>query len=576
MKILLIEGNEVDFQLHERILTQAYPEEAVVEWLPGPPDDFSVIDFTTYDICFVAQFLGPALGTDIIIQMREEGCGIPIILLTDSESEDLKRQAAQAGASDYMTQDQVSQQDLLKKTIHFAISQKKHERQLAKLSNLDGLTNLANRKKFDEALVNILESAERTHQAVGLFLIDIDDFKMVNDTWGHSVGDQLLQQISFRLRHTIRKRDIIARLAGDEFAVITMRDKLDADFNELVEKMLAIFQIPFILEDQKVKSTASFGVVIRHPGQDISVQEMMKHADGALYRSKDSGKNCFNIFDQGLNDKLMGEKIILAEFFTAFKSNHLDLYYQPIIDAKTSKITGVEALTRWQCDDGSFLSPAKFIPIVEKSGALIPVTEWGIEKVCAQIRQWHEQQIDLSISFNLSTGQLLHPATIDHIKRFIREYDIPEGRLKLELTESSLMEDEQLGLQCLKKLSEIGCPCAIDDFGIGYSSMSRLHKLPVSALKIDQSFVLNSLKDQKSSQICQIIILLAHKLGLKVIAEGIETFALVAYFKAIQCDMLQGYYYSHALPADQFIDWYNAYNFSMEVKQKSSFRSYSH
>ncbi len=417
----------------------------------------------------------------------------------------------------------------------------------------DALTGLPNRTLLHDRLAHALRLVERDATALALLLLDLDRFKAVNDTLGHQAGDALLQQVAARLQGALRISDTVARLGGDEFAVLLPGADRDGAV-QATQTLLAALVAPVRLEGQTVQVGASIGVALA-PAQGREAAVLLRHADRAMYVAKRGGSG-YAVYDSRQDDDHADAVLRAEELRRALATDELALHYQPMVDLRTGRVTGVEALVRWAHPTQGLLAPAAFIPLAEQTGLIVPLTRWVLERALAQGAAWGRAGRPLAVAVNLSV-RTLHDAQLpDTLGWLLRRYALAPGGVMLEITESVLLADPPQAQAVLTRLSALGVRVAIDDFGAGYSSLAYLKQLPVAAVKIDQSFV-HSLgrTATKDRAIVRSIVELGHNLGLVVVAEGVEDEETWEQLGALGCDAAQGYYVSQPLPASSLDRW---------------------
>ena len=439
--------------------------------------------------------------------------------------------------------------------------QKVAEEQIAHLSHHDRLTGLSNRAMFEEMLEISLARARRYDMAVAVLTIDLDDFKLVNNSLGHAAGDELLRQLAIRLRDTTSDTDLVARQGGDEF-LIAITDiqgsshipgpDMDAALIAGESTVLSIqraLEAPFSVSGTEAYVTASMGLSF-FPGHAADALTLLKHADSAMYRAKKAGPAGYAIYSPEVADSTTR-----LDFSTrlrkAVESKHWILHYQPIVDLTDARLTGVEALLRWEDPSGGLIPPGEFIPLAEEMGLIETIGDWVIEEVCRQAAAWQSEGIDLEVGFNLSPRQLWQPDLASKIFAGVEAAGVDPSKLVLEITEGTAMTDPERTQHILWDLHGRGLRLAIDDFGTGYSSLSRLKHLPVSTLKIDRAFVMDLPGDSDAGSMANAIIQLAHSLGMSPLAEGIETELQWRFLTERGCEAGQGYFFSRPVPADE-------------------------
>nr|WP_106782638.1 EAL domain-containing protein [Lysinibacillus timonensis] len=420
---------------------------------------------------------------------------------------------------------------------------KKLEDQLHYMAYHDSLTGLPNRRMFDKELEEQIQLSHEKNYHFALLYFDIDRFKIVNDTLGHNIGDLLLVEVSKRLKGQLPPNDLFARMGGDEFALIVKNVTETSYVDNLAEKILASFEIPFYIEDNEINITASIGISL-YPKYSSDPKELMKQADIAMYHSKENGKNSYTFFEQ-INTMNKHDKLFLEnDLRKALKNKELFIMYQPKVELNTNKIVGCEAFIRWNHPQRGIISPMEFIPIAEESGLIVPVGEWVIEEVLKQLNTW---EIKVPVAINLSLKQVLSRNLIDVVRNNMQKYKIDPKWIEFELTESVMMNDLATSLSLINELQNEGIKIAIDDFGTGYSSLAHLKRFPLDVLKIDQSFVKDIPNDEEDMAIVSLIISMGKFLNLTIVAEGVETEEQLQYLKEQGCDIYQGYYFSRPL-----------------------------
>ncbi|MFC5299784.1 putative bifunctional diguanylate cyclase/phosphodiesterase [Azospira restricta] len=425
------------------------------------------------------------------------------------------------------------------------------EQNLRHLAHVDPVTGLANRNAFNERLEFAIDEAASFDENVAMLLLDLDNFKQVNDTLGHQAGDELLRMVAQRILRSLRRDDIVARLGGDEFAVILKGLSARSEATQVCAKLIESIGQPFPIEGQDFFVTASIGVAF-FPEDAEDSRTLIRNADTAMYQAKVAGKNVFELFVPAMNLNVKKRVSLESSLRGALQGGELALHYQPKVDLMRRRVLGFEALLRWHSPEHGNVSPADFIPIAEDSGLIVPIGEWVITQALNDLRRWNDGRRDkLHVAVNLSTRQLRVDDITRRIAQLIADCAVPADWLELELTESMVMENVHAQIETFQQLQALGVKLAIDDFGTGYSSMSYLKRLPIDTLKIDRSFVGDLPKDQNDLAIATAIIALAHSLGLTVIAEGIETTAQAEALLNLGCDLGQGYLFARPMPAAQ-------------------------
>jgi diguanylate cyclase (GGDEF)-like protein/PAS domain S-box-containing protein len=425
------------------------------------------------------------------------------------------------------------------------------EERIRHLAHYDYLTGLPNRTLFSQLLEQALSESKFAQKQVAVLFIDLDRFKLINDSLSHESGDAVLQQMAKRLTDALPRRDTIARFGGDEFAVLMRDCSIPKDAAETAQKLLTALAQPLLLEGQEYHLTASIGISA-FPGDGENAQTILKHSDIAMYRAKEHGKNNYQFYSSQMNLHSF-ERLVLERFLRhALEQDEFQLYYQPKIDLVTNCVTGVEALLRWIHPGMGIISPTKFIPLAEETGLIVPIGAWVLRAACAQNRAWQEQGLPaLTVAVNLSARQFAQEDLHETIIAVLDETGLPPELLELEITESVTMENPEHAAALLRKLKALGIRLAIDDFGTGYSSLSYLKRFPIDNVKIDRSFIKDIPHDQDDVAITQAVIAMAHSLRLKVIAEGVESEDHLRFLREHGCDEAQGYLFGAPMPADK-------------------------
>ena len=429
---------------------------------------------------------------------------------------------------------------------------KRKNLELEYISLHDALTTLPNRALFTDRLQYSIHCATRDHQKFGVLVLDLDRFKEVNDMRGHPVGDHLLQAVGKRLREVLRESDTVARMGGDEFAVIVHNSDKEGCMH-VAKKIGRVMEPGIQTDNASIIIAASIGIAI-YPDHGDTEVELMKNADAAMYGAKRAGTG-FALFDFEESARRNSRLKLITDLDAAITQGGLSLHYQPIVDLKSNRVRGVEALCRWIHPEHGFIPPDNFIVLAEQKGLIQALTLWVLDTALAQCSDWHAQGLEISMAVNLSTRNFLDPELPIKVERYLKKWQVPARWLVLEITESMTMSDPARALEVIRTIDAMGVKISIDDFGTGYSSLAYLKKLPVDELKIDRSFVLDLDKDQDNQVIVQSTINLAHSLGLSVVAEGIESEHVMKMLSGYGCDQVQGYYLCRPKPAEDVLRW---------------------
>ena len=429
---------------------------------------------------------------------------------------------------------------------------KNYEQELAHQANYDSLTGLANRNLLADRIAGACARAERYSTIAAVVLINLDNFKLINDTLGHSAGDAVLRSIARRLEKDLRASDTLARLGGDTF-VIVLNDQAGEDSVSVqMKRVLDMLAQPFTIASQDVFITASMGVAL-FPQDARDAESLVKSAELAMYRGREEGRGGFRLFTAEMNARVTERLSLESKLRRALEREELTLHYQAQVDLRTNRVCAAEALIRWNEPELGTVSPARFIPLAEETGLIIPIGEWALKTACRQNRAWRTAGLPpIVVAVNVSAPQFHDPALIGVVQRILDETGIAHDGLELEVTESVMLHGAERTIETLQALKAMGIQLSIDDFGTGYSSLGYLKRFPVDRLKIDQSFVRDIATNPDDAAIVQAVISLGHAMQLRVIAEGVESVEQLEFLRRQQCDETQGYLFSKPLPAEEF------------------------
>ncbi|MFO1154834.1 MAG: EAL domain-containing protein [Rhodospirillales bacterium] len=447
------------------------------------------------------------------------------------------------------------------------------EARIRQLAYFDVVTGLPNRLLMQELLQHGMEAADRYRHRLALLFLDVDNFKRINDTLGHDSGDALLREVAKRLLGCIRKSDLlvrqgdiedllvepqeesVSRLGGDEFVIILSKIKDVSDAARVAGRISQALATPISFgEDEEASVTATIGISV-YPDDGATGSALLKHADMAMYDAKEHGRNCFRFFSDTMRVRAARRFFIESKLAKALDRDEFRLFYQPRIDLGSLKVVGMEALLRWQQPDEGLVSPAEFIPIAEENGLILPIGDWVLHEACRQTAQWQTAGLPLTVSINLSAVQFRHRLLVDRLAQVLTDTGIDPALIELELTESVLMDDTKLSASLLAQIKELGIKIAVDDFGTGYSSLSYLKRFALSTLKIDTSFVRDLTRNPGDEAIVGAMIALGHRLGLQVVAEGVEQTSQLDLLRSMGCNEAQGYLFSRPIDAVSFEEW---------------------
>ncbi|MGK0249195.1 MAG: diguanylate cyclase (GGDEF)-like protein/PAS domain S-box-containing protein [Oleispira sp.] len=421
----------------------------------------------------------------------------------------------------------------------------------------DLLTRLPNRALFKDRLNLAITHARRNTQGLAVMFLDLDRFKVVNDTLGHAMGDRLLQSVSTRLEKCLREGDTLSRFGGDEFTLLLPDISSKEDARKIARKIINILKDPFMLGEHEVFVGVSIGIAM-YQEAGTSVEQLIQNADIAMYHVKDRGKDGYQFFSNSMNVTSSNRLKLERDMRNALENNEFHVYYQPQINAQTNEIIGVEALIRWHHPERGIIYPSDFIPLAEETKLIVELSEWVLKTACNEVKQWIDAgHRHIRLAVNFSPTQVEHPRFVSMLFKQLKECKFPPENLEIELTENVIMNDLDHMIKKLSKLADRGITIAIDDFGTGYSSLNYLHKLPIHTLKVDQSFVHDIQNSSNDACIVTAIISMAHGLKLNIIAEGVETASQLEYLKQLGCHEIQGFFFGKARPADETLQLIN-------------------
>jgi len=525
------------------------------------------------DLIFLDVEMPGLSGLEVCRRIREmpQGENIPIMIVTGSDDRKSIDEGFEAGATQYKTKP--VNWSLLGRDVQYMLrasnafnSLKRQEDRLRYLAYYDPLTNLPNRRSFNEQLTRILKRAQRLNHSAALLFIDLDNFKRINDSIGHGRGDRLLVEIAKRLAGELREDDAInyfsdsnaddvdpldrnteiARLGGDEFTVVLSDVRDMRDVEGVAQRVIKTLSEPISLHSHNPVVTPSIGIAM-YPQDGLDADSLVRNADTAMYAAKADGRACFRFYNEEMNARSVEQLKLEEDLREAMREGQLELRYQPQVDTLTGRVVSLEALVRWKHPIRGLISPGDFIPVAERTGQIIELGEWVLAEVARHCTYWETLGlVDFRVCVNISPLQFNQPNLVERVRHFLDTSGIDPARLELELTESAIMTDAKTNIDKLRQLNELGLDLAVDDFGTGYSSLSYLKRFPINTLKIDQSFVAD-MSSQDGVAIVDAIIVLAKTLNLRSIAEGIETRDQLRHLAAQHCDLMQGFFFARPL-----------------------------
>lgn len=561
MDLLLIDDDNIDRENSIRALDRSgYPLN--ITEASSAEEGLKYHQDQTFDIILLDYKLPTMTGLDLLQSLNKSNqANIAVVMLSNMEDEELAIKCIEAGAQDFIVKNEVTAPRLIRAILHakerYKIEQelRKSQKELQFLAEKDPLTGLSNRYVFETSLDAAIPYAKRHCRGLALLMLDLDNFKNINDTLGHSIGDKLLVEAAKRLTALVREGDILCRIGGDEFAILVHNIDDPLLLEHFTRRILKALTKPFIIDGAELIITTSIGVA-NYPDCATDAAQLFKCADVAMYRSKEMGKNQTHFYSKKIHDAIHRKVELERELHRAVARNEFIVYYQPQYDCITEKIIGAEALVRWQHPTKGLIGPFEFIPIAEEIGLIDKIGQSVLENACAQLGQWNKkynlQDADLSIAVNLSPLQLSLHGFADTVQNILETHNVRPQQVEFEVTESTLIKGTDTSAQALLDLSELGIPLALDDFGTGHSSLSQLHKYPFQILKIDRSFVKSIEDNPQDILFLEAINAFSKTLGILTVVEGVETEAQKEWCQKLAFDRIQGFYFAKPMPVDDF------------------------
>ncbi|MBN2535830.1 MAG: EAL domain-containing protein [Spirochaetales bacterium] len=562
IEILLIDDDEEDYLIIKEIISQIEYQDYTIQWVSSYEKALMEMKKGIYHVFLIDYNMGVKTGLDLIDELGEMNRNIPIIILTGLDDYKIDTMAMEKGASDFLCKGKLSPGQL-ERSIRYAIEKKKAEKQIFYLAYYDALTNLPNRIFFTEQLKYALAYAIRYKRTLAVMFLDLDNFKLVNDSLGHNVGDLLLKEVAQRLCSLIRKDDIIgrnslkipidtvARLGGDEFTISLTEINTYENASIVAERIIKVLNKPFFIEGHEIYTGVSIGISL-YPTDSNDADTLLKYADNAMYYVKKMGKNGFQYCQKSMNDDVTDKIHIMKNLRKAGEQNEFLLYYQPKMCIESGKLIGLEALIRWNNKEKGIVPPKDFIPFAEKYNLIGFITDWVIHEVCRQLVEWNRGEINLlPVSINVPVIQFKKHGNVKYMKNIIDSYNVRPELLELELTESIFMDDMKILNSYLNEFRSMGFHISIDDFGMGFSSLNQLKHIACDTLKIDRSFIMSINENTADNIIINSIISIGHGLNMEIIAEGVETGQQFEFLSRNNCDSIQGYLLSPPLPKEK-------------------------
>jgi diguanylate cyclase (GGDEF)-like protein len=540
MKLLLVEDNASDAEFLAASLRRSLVGAIELCHVGSMAEAVDTLRTRSFHVVLLDLYLPDASGMECIDGIQSAAGSTPIVVLSGQDDEEFAISVLNRGIQDYLVKWEGEGRTILR-AIRYAIERKRSEVRLNYLAQYDPLTEVPNRQYFHDQLERATARARREGRKVALLFLDLDQFKVVNDTLGHNAGDLLLIEMARRLRDAIRKGDVLARLGGDEFAVLIEGIKGALEAESFASAILDVIARPFQIDGRQITVTTSIGITI-YPHDNSDGATLLKNADIAMYQAKEQGRNNFKFFTEQMHADLVAYHQLEHDINAALKNESFRLAYQPKVNLKDRRLQGMEALLRWNCPTRGMVPPAEFIPVAEESGHIVPLGYWVLGEVCRSIKVWEQQGLPLvPVSINVSARQFQQADFHLRAAEILRRHQVDPRMIELELTEGLVMDDIDAALRCLRRLKDIGLRISIDDFGTGHSCLSYLRRFPIDILKIDKSFVAEIGSSDDSGIIIEAIISLARSLKIDTVAEGVETPEQLEFLIDRGCHVAQGF-----------------------------------
>ncbi len=558
LKVLHIEDDMLDMRYINTVLKKNPIYKIDYTHVPTMKDALGVLGTQECDLVFLDLQLPDGYGLNLVKMVNTAVPDKPVIILSGNDDTELMLQAIEFGAQEYLPKDQVNAGAVLR-AIRYALDRKRMEARLTHLSTHDPLTGLANRNLCKDRLEHALARARRQNTSVALLFIDLDFFKSINDTFGHEVGDLLLQQVAERLQACVREDDTVARLGGDEFIIILEGLQNDEVVSYMAEKIIEELTRVFTINEYEIHITASVGISLHQGHEEANADQLMKYSDIAMYQAKVEGRNDVKFFTSSMRNASKRRIFLEKGLKDALHNKEFVLAYQPQIaraDGGINRLIGAEALLRWQHPQLDLLMPNTFLPLLLESNHIFAVNEWILQTACKQWKRWLDEGLvpeDASVSINLDARQFGQKNLIELVERALAESGLKGRQLDLEITENLLMKNTEKNIQVLHDLKKLGVTLSLDDFGTGFSSLSYLKYLPVDRLKVDRAFIKNILEDASDLAITASVITLASKLRIEVLAEGVDSQEKADLLNHYGCHLFQGFYFAKPLFPPEFV-----------------------
>jgi diguanylate cyclase (GGDEF)-like protein len=550
--VLLIEDNPGDARLIQEMIGEDPQAPFAVQVADRLAKGLERLSANDTALVILDLSLPDSFGLDTFAKVYAHSPAVPIIVLTGNDDDELALSAVKHGAQDYLVKNRL-ERELLVRSMRYSIERKRYQVELEHQANYDALTGLPNRNLLHDRLHQAVY-AQRSPRNIAVVFMDLDHFKLVNDSLGHSTGDRLLKGMAERLRGVLREGDTLGRVGGDEFILILNDQANEEVVFRTMQRITAQVAEPIVIDGKELYVTCSAGISL-YPQDGRDVDTLLRNADAAMYRAKEHGRANFQFYTSEMNERVSDRLALESALRRALERREFALHYQQKVDLRSGEIIGAEALVRWSHPEWGLVRPARFIPIAEETGLIVPLGEWVVHEAARQARAWRDAGLDPGVvSVNLSARQFRQEGLVRTVSRVLEETALDPAALEMELTESMVMHNVETAIATLQGLKSLGVSLSLDDFGTGYSSLSYLKDLPIDTLKIDRSFVrdIGTGAESDDGILAQAIISLGHAMHLKVIAEGVETDAQVHFLKRHGCDQVQGFLYGEPAPPEQF------------------------
>ncbi|MFT5813925.1 MAG: diguanylate cyclase (GGDEF)-like protein [Psychroserpens sp.] len=557
MKILIVDDDEIDIAIVKRALTSSLQNNYQVKYADSVASGLATMDAESFDIILLDYHMPEVNGIEMIIEIRSRPNlgNTAIIVISAAQGSSIALNCIEAGAQDFIPKSDISyiklHQAIIHSTKRFEMEQRMHQSYLAvkNMAEKDQLTGLHNRYYFDETLKFMTVNSKRLKLSVGMLALDLDNFKYVNDTLGHDAGDQLLVEWVARAKKYLRDNDGFARLGGDEFAITLANIHSVEEVNMIGNRILKSLQEPFYIDGQRINCTVSIGAAL-YPNDADSRHQLVKCADIAMYRAKQNGKNSLRFYQSHYHDEFNRRFLIQSEISDILRESSFRLFYQPVFSAHNKKIEGVEALIRWP-DTAKFYTPDEFIPIAEETRLIYDLGQWVINTALTDLASWQKRfDRNFTMAINISALQLQDAQLTQKIKSKTEEHGVFPDTITLEITEIALLEDDEVTRDTLYSLSSLGFKIALDDFGVGFSSITHLNNFPIDVVKLDRSLQKNESDTHNKKCLLEAVTQMLKLLHFTVVAEGVETDSQLALCHKLKIDKIQGYLLGRPMSAD--------------------------